>query len=99
MENNYDFKEEILYKVNKMKKDDTDKIKLKIFKEEFVKKNKSNFKIIYNDVEIDLVPYLEISKEQKKISIILKQTNQITDISEMFSECKELYSFPGFFIL
>ena len=50
MENNYDFKEEILYKVNKMKKDDTDKIKLKIFKEEFVKKNKSNFKIIYNDV-------------------------------------------------
>ena len=57
MENNYDFKEEILYKINKTKKDDTDKTKPKIFNEEFVKNNKSNFKIIYNDVERDLESY------------------------------------------
>ena len=96
MENNYDFKEEILYRVNKKKKDEKDKTKLKIFNEEFVKNNKSNFIIIYNDVERDLESYLEISKEVKNVSIILRQTNQITDISKMFSECKEFYSFPGF---
>ena len=95
MEDCFGFKEEISYQVIKTKKDYKNKASLKIFNEEFVNKNKSNFKIIYNDNEIDLTSDLEITNNQINISIILYQTNQITDISKMFAECEELYSFPG----
>ena len=96
MENEYDFKEKITYKIGKATKDakNKDKIKLKIFGEEFVKNNKSNFKIIFEEEELDLTPYLEVSKDKKTVEIILEQINPITDLSNMFSGCLEL-SFPN----
>ena len=93
MENQFDFKEKITYKI-KSDKDKSKIKKVKIFSEEFVKNNESNFKIIYDNNELDLIPFLEISPDKKKIEIFLLQINQITNLSKMFSECLELYSFP-----
>ena len=47
MEDEFNFKEKIEYKLIKNKKEVGDKRKIKIFNEEFVKNNESNFKIIY----------------------------------------------------
>ena len=97
MKKKINFQEKIKYKiVNKSKINQKD-VKIKIFNDEFVKKNKNNFKIIYDGKELSLISDLEIStnKNSSIIEIILHQTNEITDISKMFSECEELYSFPG----
>ena len=47
MNNGYEFKEKIEYKLFENKIANKDKKKLKIFGEEFVKNNDSNFTIIY----------------------------------------------------
>jgi len=93
MESQFDFKEKITYKIISDNYKSKTK-KLKIFGEEFVKNNKSNFKIIYDNQEIDLTPFLEISSDIKSLDIFLFQINRITNLSSMFSECLELYSFP-----
>ena len=97
MEDEFNFKEKIEYKLIKNKKEVGDKRKIKIFNEEFVKNNESNFKIIYKDEEFNLLTFLEISKDKTSniVNIILKQINKITDISKMFMECEELYSCSG----
>ena len=96
MENKYDFREKITYKIGKTIKDakNKGKIELKIFGEEFVKNNKSNFKIIFEEKELDLTPYIEVSKNIKIVEIILEQVNPISDLSNMFSGCVE-FSFPN----
>ena len=94
MEVNFTFKEKIKYqKINKKNNNQ----KLRIFNDEFVTNNKSNFKIIFNEKELSLSPFLDITNNTKSniIEITLVQTNQITDLSNMFSECEELYLFPG----
>ena len=93
MEDQFDFKEKITYTI-KSDKDKSKVKKVKIFSEEFVKNNKSNFKIIYDNNELDLIPFLELSPDKKTIEIFLLQIKQITNLSKMFSECLELYSFP-----
>ena len=97
MEDEFNFKEKIEYKLIKNKKEVGDKRKIKIFNEEFVKNNESNFKIIYKDEEFNLLTFLEISnnKTSNIVNIVLKQINKITDISKMFMECEELYSCSG----
>ena len=85
------FKEIIKYKIRKDKKDR----RIKIFNEQFVENNKSNFKIIYNNEELNLISSLEISCDENIVEITLKQINEITNLSKMFMECDELYSFPG----
>ena len=87
----FDFKEIIKYKIRKDKKDR----RIKIFNEQFVENNKSNFKIIYNNEELNLISSLEISCDENIVEITLKQINEITNLSKMFMECDELYSFPG----
>ena len=93
MEDQFDFKEKITYKI-KSDKDKSKVKKVKIFSEEFVKNNESNFKIIYDNNELDLIPFLELSPDKKTIEIFLLQINQITNLSKMCAECLELYSFP-----
>ena len=92
MSNEKNFEEKIRYKLTKNNN------KLKIFGENFVKNNENNFKIIFDDKEINLCSFLDLSnykKNFKVIEIILKQINDITNISKMFSDCNELMSFPG----
>ena len=91
------FQEKIKYKIVNKSKINQKKVIIKLFNDSFVKNNKNNFNIIYNDKELSLISDLEILNDKKSsiIEIILKQTNEITDISKMFSECEELYSFSG----
>ena len=86
MKNGYDFKEKIEYKLFENKIASKDKKKLKIFGEEFVKNNDSNFIIIYKDMELILTPFLELSdaEEDSIIEITLKLINSVTNISKMF---------------
>ena len=93
----YNFKGKIEYKLFKNIKSKKETKRIKIFDEEFVKNNESNFKIIYNGQELCLTSFLELSeaKENNKIEIILQQVNQVTNISKMFFECENLYLFPG----
>jgi len=68
--------------------------KIKIFGKEFLENNKNNFKIIINNNEAELCEYIyEVKKfEQNIIEIKLQQINESTDLSYMFSGCKNLYS-------
>jgi len=70
--------------------------KIKIFGKEFLENNKNNFKIIINNNEAELCEYLDIYEvkkfEQNIIEIKLQQINESTDLSYMFSGCKNLYS-------
>ena len=92
---NFTFQEKIKYQIQKNKKDNITEVK--IFNEKFVEMNESNFKIIYNEREMGLKSSLEISNDitSNIVEIELKQINQITNLSNMFYECKSLYSFPG----
>ena len=70
--------------------------KIKIFGKKFIENNKSNFKIIINNNEKELCEYLDINElknfEQNIIEIKLQQIKVSTDLSHMFSGCKNLYS-------
>ena len=93
----FHFQEKIKYKILISKKDNKENNKVKIFDDKFVKENKSNFKLIYNGEELELQSLLEISKDKASniVEIELKQINQITNLSNMFYECKNLYSCSG----
>jgi len=61
----------------------------------FVDKNKDKCKIIYNEKEYELIEYFIFdnnSIHNDIIKIQLKIKKNITDISYMFSNCKELLS-------
>jgi len=97
MSKRINFQEKIKYKISNKSKINQKLVKIKIFNDDFVKNNKNNFNIIHNGKELSLISDLEISTDKKSsiIEIILQQTNEISDISKMFSECEELYAFPG----
>ena len=95
----------IIYKFDEYKKDEeneneednkTDKAKKRIFEENFVIKNKNNFKIIYKNKEYELTEYFEdIDKNYNYNNLILlklKVTNNKTDMSYMFFNCSGLLS-------
>ena len=73
-----------------------DKNVFRIFGKEFVKNNKKNCRIIYNNKIYELKEYFEdIDKEYKNKNIInlkLIIINNIIDMSNMFSECYHLLS-------
>ena len=80
----------IIYNINNIKDDS-----LKIFGSEFVKNNKNNCKIIYENKEYELQEYINIKNNKKeKIEIKLKGINKVTDMSYMFYECQSLSSLP-----
>ena len=68
---------------------------IKLFGSNFVEKNKDKCKIIYNEKEYDLTDYFKFDNNYNhndSIKIQLRINNNITDISGMFFECKELLS-------
>ena len=67
---------------------------IKLFDSDFVNKNKDKCKIIYNEKEYDLMCCFKFDNNYNHNSnkIQLKINNNITDISHMFYECKELLS-------
>ena len=78
-----------------IKIDDNKTSRVKIFGEEFVKNNKSNVKIFYENKEIELTSFLDLDlsnyKTKKNIlEIKAKIINRITNISYMFSKCSQL---------
>jgi len=79
----------IIYKIK-----DNDK-RLKIFGSEFVKNNKNNCVIIYEDKEYELNEYFNISDNIKdELKIKLRGINNIINMSCIFYECSSLLSIP-----
>ena len=73
----------------------TNKSQIKLFDSNFVNMNIDKCKIIYNDKEFDLMEYFTFDNNYNhndSIKIQLRINNNITDISHMFDECKELLS-------
>ena len=72
------------------------KNKIKIFDENFVKNNKYNCKIVYENKEYDLMEYFNINIDANtkldKLEIKLKEINGITNMSCMFNDCSSLSS-------
>ena len=72
--------------------------KIRIFGDKFVENNKSNFQMIINDNSCELSSFYNIKKEKEKenevLEIKLKQTNDITNISQMFIGCSSLIELP-----
>ena len=68
---------------------------IRLFGSDFVNKNKDKCKIIYNEQEYDLMEYFKFDNgfnHNYSIKIQLRINNNITDISYMFYDCKELLS-------
>ena len=81
----------IIYSINKNDK------QIKIFDETFVNNNKNNCKIIFLGNEIQLTDYIDISKikgNYKTLEIKLIEIKTISNMSNMFYNCKSLLSFP-----
>ena len=79
----------IAYKVNEKK--------IRLFGGEFVDRNKDNCKIIIDRKEENLGEYKEFgifSKKKKELEIKLKGIMNITDLSDMFSDCNLLFYLP-----
>ena len=69
--------------------------KIRIFGEEFVKNNIKNIKICFENKEYQLTSILDISNfkiKEKIIEIKVKIINKITNLSYMFSKCRQLLS-------
>ena len=83
----------ILYKT---KKDNANEVR--ILGEKFVENNKDKAKIIFNGKEHELKKYFkDINYDyvnEEGILLKLRIFEDIIDMSEMFYECDELYSFP-----
>ena len=79
----------IIYKI------DEDDKRVKIFGSEFVKNNKDNCQIIYEDKEYELSEYFDISNDIKdELKIKLRGINVIINMSCIFYECSSLLSIP-----
>ena len=87
--NNNEININIIYKIKGKDK------KLKIFGSEFVKNNKYNCQIIYEDREYGLKEYFSIPDNIKeKLQIKLRGINDITNMSCLFYECLSLLYIP-----
>ena len=83
----------IIYKINQKQNN------LKIFGSNFVDNNKNICKIIYNDKVYELKEYLDIDKidlSKEFLEIKLNGINQITNLDNMFCNCKELFYVSDF---
>ena len=72
--------------------------KIKLFDENFVKKNKDNYYLIINNKKINLCEYyLKNNKNKTKDLkvILIKKNNNVIDMSKMFYECSSLSSLYG----
>ena len=71
-------------------KDDNNN-QIKLFGSQFIKRNKDNFKLIINNQEEELCEFYPKKRGENMLIILLKQIKPITDISEMFENCNQLY--------
>ena len=74
---------------------------IRLFGSVFVYKNKDKCKIIYNEKEYDLMEYFKFDNNYNhndSIKIQLRINNNITDISYMCYQCKELFSISDLLI-
>ena len=79
----------IIYKINYIIIDDE---REKIFGAEFVKNNKNNCEIIYEDKEYELNEYFNISEfKNYELKIKLRGINNIINMSCIFYECSLHY--------
>ena len=72
--------------------------KIRIFGKDFVENNKKNCSFIYKNIEYDLVENFEFSdlkENDTEIEIYLKGFETITNLKQLFAECKCLYSFQN----
>ena len=79
-----DFDLFIIYKINQ--KDSS----IKIFGENFVKKNKDNIKIIIEGIEMNLVSNYKCKENQKLLKVKLISNKPINDLSYIFQGCSNL---------
>ena len=77
---------EYLYNKNKSKS------KIRLFGNEFVKKNKNNCSLIIDGNIIELTEFYQIENVDKNFNISLLKENEITDMSKMFYDCDILSS-------
>ena len=69
---------------------------IKLFSEEFLKKNKNNFNILINDNEFELTENYLCQKDDKgELEVKLIAINNIDDLSYMFNECSLLTTLEG----
>ena len=68
--------------------------KEQIFGRDFVEKNINNIKLIINGKESPLVEYYDLKKGENNVEI--KIINKLTDLSNMFYNCKSLKNIEGF---
>ena len=69
--------------------------KIRIFGDNFVKKNKNNYQIRINNKIYELTSFIDINKLEIKsgnLGVHLKQLNNTLDISFMFYDCNSLLS-------
>ena len=91
-ENNTKFMN-IVYKITSINSD----IKIRLFGEGFVEKNKDKFKIIIDNKENELITFYSCKNINKHIlKVRLKIYSNITDMSGMFNGCSTLSSSEGF---
>ena len=81
----------IRYKVGK-------KRRVRIFGDEFVKNNKDNCKIIFDNNEQELSAFFDLKNIEIKEQILeiqLKEINNLKNLSHMFNECSSLFELPS----
>ncbi len=79
----------IAFEVKYENKDNENKIK--IFNDDFVRKNNNSLKIIYKEKEYPLCEYLTIKEKTRDIYIkLIVKKNIIPSINEMFKDCELL---------
>ena len=66
--------------------------KIRIFGKEFVENNSNKCKIQQKEQQYDLQEFFEIKNGEEKIELIITGINDITDMSNIFSECNSLES-------
>ena len=71
---------------------------IRLFGSKFIETNKNKCKFIYEGMEVDLQDNFDISflkeKNEKKLEIILKGIDKVTNMSKIFSDCYFLSSLP-----
>ena len=65
---------------------------IRIFGNKFVKNNKKFCKIIYKGKEEELKTYFTIDELTEKLEIYLKGFNKVSNLNQMFANCKYLFS-------
>ena len=79
----------IIYKIDKNEKE------IKLFGSTFIKNNRGKCKFMHKDKEYELIEYFNTKKiKDEFLEIKLKDINNITDMSFLFSKCSSLSSLP-----